>query len=132
MLTMLRLMRERGAVRVVSDQKGTPTAAVSVAEALWRLAERPDVRGVLHWTDAGVASWYDFAQAISQDGARMGLLASPATVTPITTADYPTAARRPANSVLDVSRTAASLQLVPVPWRDRLRGTLETIRQAGT
>ena len=65
LLTMLRLMRERGAVRVVSDQKGTPTAAASVARALWKLAELPHIHGILHWTDDGVASWYEFACAIA-------------------------------------------------------------------
>jgi dTDP-4-dehydrorhamnose reductase len=71
LLTMLRLMRERGAVRVVADQKGSPTAAFSIARALWRIAELPRVHGILHWTDAGVASWYEFACAIAED-ARAG------------------------------------------------------------
>jgi dTDP-4-dehydrorhamnose reductase len=53
LLTMLRLMRERGAVRVVADQRGTPTAAASIARALWRIAELPRVQGLLHWTDGG-------------------------------------------------------------------------------
>jgi dTDP-4-dehydrorhamnose reductase len=103
LLTMLRLMRERGAVRVVADQRGSPTAAAS--DSAGDLANRRscrDVQGVLHWTDDGVASWYEFACAIAEDALAAGLLPHAVQVTPITTADYPTAAHRPANSVLDI------------------------------
>ena len=130
-LTMLRLMRERGAVRVVADQRGTPTSAASIAQALWALAARPAVSGILHWTDAGVASWFDFACAIAEDGAAMGLLAPGAQVTPITTAEYPTLAPRPKNSVLDTSGSQERLELTPALWRDQLRQTLGLIRRGG-
>jgi dTDP-4-dehydrorhamnose reductase len=124
LLTMLRLMRERGAVRVVADQKGTPTAAASIARALWRIAELPGVHGVLHWTDAGVASWYDFACAIAEDALAAGLLSQAVTVTPITTAEYPTAAHRPANSVLDCRASIEKLGIKPPHWRQSLATTL--------
>ncbi|HEV7432081.1 MAG TPA: dTDP-4-dehydrorhamnose reductase, partial [Steroidobacteraceae bacterium] len=81
LLTMLRLMRERGTVRVVTDQRGTPTAASSVARALWRAVELPTLRGVLHWTDGGTASWYEFACAIAEDALEIGLLKKPVKVT---------------------------------------------------
>ena len=105
LLTMLRLMRERGAVRVIADQRGSPTCAVSIARAIWRIAEIAQVRGVLHWTDAGTASWYDFACAIAAEGMHAGVLREPVGVTPITTAEYPTAAVRPANSMLDLRKS---------------------------
>ena len=124
--TMLRIMRANGAVRVVADQVGTPTAARSLAEALWRIAGNPEIRGIHHWTDAGVASWYDFAVAIAEDGAGLGLLPSEVTVTPITTAEYPTPARRPSYSVLD-KRSLASYGLSPIHWRKRLRAVLKEI-----
>ncbi len=124
--TMLRLMRERGAVRVVADQVGTPTAARPLAEVLWQLVARPEVRGVHHWTDAGVASWYDFAVAIADESAALGLLPSGVIVTPIATEDYPTPARRPAYSVLD-KRSLAALGLHPAHWRARLRETLKEL-----
>jgi dTDP-4-dehydrorhamnose reductase len=124
LLTMLRLMRERGAVRVVADQRGSPTAAFSIAHALWRLAELPRLHGILHWTDAGVASWYEFARAIADDALAAGLLSLPVEVSPIATADYPTAAHRPANSVLNTAASVAQLALKPNPWRDNLRATL--------
>jgi len=127
LLTMLRLMRERGAVRVVSDQKGSPTAAFSIARALWRIAELPRVHGILHWADAGVASWYDFACAIAEDAQAAGLISRPVEVTPISTAHYPTAAHRPANSALDTAASVAQIGLKPVPWRQNLRATLADV-----
>jgi len=105
-----------GAVRVVADQIGTPTAARSVAEAIWQVIENPAIRGTHHWTDAGVASWYDFAVAIAEEAAQLGLLSGGAAVTPIATEEYPSAARRPAYSVLDKG-TLTSLGFVPVHWR---------------
>jgi dTDP-4-dehydrorhamnose reductase len=130
LLTMLRLMRERGAVRVVADQYGTPTSAESIARALWAIAQRPKLHGILHWTDAGKASWYDFALAIAEEGHAAGLLSMQVKVTPITTADYPTAAHRPANSALDTRASIAQLGLAPPPWRDNLRATLAHIGAA--
>jgi len=127
LLTMLRLMRERGAVRVVADQRGTPTAADSIAHALWSIAQRPQVRHILHWTDAGEATWYDFAVAIAEEGLAAGLLSKPPQVTPISTAEYPTPATRPANSVLDSRKSIALLGITPTHWRDSLRATLARI-----
>lgn len=121
--TMLRLMCERGAVRVVADQIGTPTSAASAAEAIWRLAEQPDLHGVHHWTDAGVASWYDFAVAIAEEAAQLRMVSPQVSVTPISTKEYPTPARRPRYSVLN-SSSLAELFLPKVHWRRRLRGVL--------
>jgi dTDP-4-dehydrorhamnose reductase len=125
--TMLRVMNANGAVRVVADQVGTPTAARALAETLWDVVSKPEIKGIHHWTDAGVASWYDFAIAIAEEGAPLGLVSDSVTVTPITTADYPTPARRPAYSVLDKT-SLASFGLVPVHWRKRLRDVLEEMK----
>ena len=127
--TMLRLMRANGAVRVVADQIGTPTAARSVAEAIWKILERPSLSGIHHWSDAGVASWYDFAVAIAEIGEFLGILTSAVTVTPIRTEEYPTAARRPRYSVLD-TRSLAMLCIAPVHWRTQLRGVLGELGRA--
>ena len=126
-LTMLRLMKERGTVDVVADQRGSPTAASSVARALWRIVELPNVQGVLHWTDQGAISWYDFARAIAEDAAELGLLKEGIQVWPISTAEYPTPAQRPMNSVLDLRESAARLSLQPVPWRENLATTLRIL-----
>jgi dTDP-4-dehydrorhamnose reductase len=128
--TMLRLMKERGTVRVVADQVGTPTAAHSVADVSWRLAQEPKVSGVFHWSDAGVASWYDFAVAIAEEAAAAGLLPGTVEVAPIATEDYPTPARRPAFSVLDKRATLAALGIAPVHWRHNLRRVIGEIADA--
>ncbi len=123
--TMLRHMA-RGPVRVVADQVGTPTSATSLAEVIWRIAAEPadSPGGTYHWTDAGVASWYDFAVAIAEEAVAAGLLRAPVEVTPIATSDYPTPARRPAYSVLDKSATLRRFSLAPVHWRVRLRAVM--------
>ncbi len=128
--TMLRLMGERGQVRVVADQVGSPTWATSIAEALWVAVRTPDFTGVHHWTDAGVASWYDFAVAIAEESAMLGLLKQPATVESITTADFPTPARRPAYSVLDRSSMERALGIKPAHWRVNLRKMLRELGNA--
>jgi dTDP-4-dehydrorhamnose reductase len=121
--TMLRVMEANGAVRVVADQVGTPTSARSLAETLWQLVAKPEITGIHHWTDAGVASWYDFAVAIAEEGALLGLVSPDVIVNPIATSDYPTPARRPSYSVLD--RTSlTSRGLTPLHWRKRLRSVL--------
>jgi dTDP-4-dehydrorhamnose reductase len=114
----------------VADQIGTPSAAGPIAELLWRLAGLSTDRasGIFHWTDGGVASWYDFAVAIAEEGAAAGLLPPGVEVSPITTAEYPTPAARPAFSLLDGQRTWEVAGLQPRHWRVRLRETLEQIR----
>ena len=128
--TMLRLMSERGVVRVVADQIGTPTSAASVAQALWKFVENPQVHGTYHWTDAGVASWYDFAVAIGEEARSIGLISRDVRVEPIITQEYPTPARRPAFSVLDTRSTTAAVGLIPVHWRINLRAVLEEMKLA--
>jgi dTDP-4-dehydrorhamnose reductase len=121
LLTMLRLFRERAEVRVVVDQVGTPTSAASLAACVWKAAIDDGVPGLMHYTDAGVASWYDFAVAIYEEGIALGLLSKRVNIVPITTAEYPTAARRPHYSVLEKSDTLQRLAITPVHWRIRLR-----------
>lgn len=121
--TMLRLLRERDEVRVVADQVGSPTAASGLAGALWTLAAQ-GAGGVHHWTDSGVASWYDFAVAIREEAMALGAPGlSGSRVVPIRTADYPTPARRPAMGVLAKDATWASTGPA-AHWRVALRATL--------
>jgi dTDP-4-dehydrorhamnose reductase len=133
LMTMLRLMSERAAVRVVADQIGTPTAVHSLAHAAWRLAENRDISGILHWTDEGVASWYDFAVAIAEEAVARGLLPGRpdgVTVLAIATAEYPTPASRPLCSLLDKRSTAAALKLQPRHWRTELREVLARMQES--
>jgi dTDP-4-dehydrorhamnose reductase len=129
-LTMLRLMRERESVGVVCDQVGTPTWARRLAEALWQAAARSELRGIHHWTDAGVASWYDFAEAIQEEALMLGLLQRPVTIRPIRTGEYPAAARRPCFSVLDKTATWAALGAPARHWRVNLRLMLQGLASA--
>lgn len=103
--TMVKLLRERDEVRVVCDQLGTPTHANGLATALWKLAERSDVQGIYHWTDAGTASWYDFAYVIRDALLEKEAQGSLGRVIPIPSADYKTLSKRPAYSVLDKTAT---------------------------
>ncbi len=130
-LTMLRLMRERERVAVVCDQIGAPTWASGLARAVWALIDADAASGIHHWTDLGVASWYDFGVAIHEEALARGLLKRPVEIVPIATSDYPTRARRPAFSVLDTSATRALLHSAPaVHWRDNLRTMLDELRAA--
>jgi len=122
--TMLRLIRERNEIRVVDDQIGTPTWARNLAHALWRVAERSALSGVHHWTDAGVASWYDFAVAIQEEALARQLIARAIPIVPIRTEDYPVPAARPAYSVLDKQETWTALGVVSPHWRDALRAMM--------
>jgi dTDP-4-dehydrorhamnose reductase len=127
-LTMLRLMREKDQVSVVSDQIGTPTWAGGIAAAIWGLIEAGAPGGVYHWTDLGVASWYDFAVAIQDEALARGLLHRAVPVTPIPSAAYPTRARRPAFSVLDTGSTRALIKVPARHWRHNLRTMLDELR----
>ena len=121
--TMLRIMARDGTVRVVADQVGSPTHAESLARALWKLAAT-DECGIFHFTDAGVASWYDFAFEIGFLGEKYGLLTSCPDVIPIATSDYPTPAPRPSYSVLDKSKTWALIG-PGTHWRQELETMIQ-------
>ena len=128
--TMLRLMRERAEVRVVADQIGSPTCAIGLAQTLWALAEK-DQPGVYHHRDAGVASWFDFALAIADEAHALDLIPRIPAITPIASADYPTPAKRPSFSVLDVSGTRALLGDAHVHWRTNLKAMLKQEKTLG-
>jgi len=120
--TMLRLARERDVVGVVEDQRGSPTGAIDIAEALLILAERRiaggKARGTYHFVNAGEASWHELARAIF---ARRAASGGPAPrVDPIPTSAYPTPARRPAYSVLSTAKITRDHDIVPRDWRDML------------
>ena len=130
-LSMLRLHRERDELTVVADQVGCPTSTRNLAQACWQAiqfkAQGTDIPPVMHWSDAGAASWYDVAMAIGNIGKVLGLLEKPAHVRAISTTDYPTAARRPSYSLLDCFSTRASLQLPGQHWREALQDVMLNI-----
>lgn len=124
--TMLRLMKEREEIGVIADQIGSPTWANGLAMALWSACEKRST-GIMHWTGAGVASWYDFAQAIMEEGLATGLLDKPIRINPLRTDQYPTPAERPSYSVLETSVTRAELELPAIHWREELRKMLQEL-----
>ena len=129
--TMLRLMEQRSQLTVVTDQIGSPTWARSLARVVWKACRRHDLVGRYHWTDAGVASWYDFAIAIQEEARSASLLETDCDVEPISTADFPTAARRPRFSVLDTSAIRKDLDIAATHWRRQLRSMLQDMRDYG-
>jgi dTDP-4-dehydrorhamnose reductase len=132
-LTMLRLHQRKAdaqePLQVVADQIGCPTATHSLAAACWATIHN-SVGGTLHWSDAGAASWYDFAVAIGELGVEHGLLQQSADVQPIGTKDYPTPAQRPSYSLLETRSSSAELGLQPIHWQKSLIQTLEIIKKA--
>jgi dTDP-4-dehydrorhamnose reductase len=122
LLTILRLARERDELRVVDDQVGAPTSAAAIAEATARvLAARADAEGLFHLTAAGQTSWYGFATAILR---RAGLARK---IVPITSDQYPTAARRPGNSVLSNERMVAAFGFRPLAWETLLDACMQRV-----
>ncbi|PIE39613.1 MAG: dTDP-4-dehydrorhamnose reductase [Gammaproteobacteria bacterium] len=129
--TMLKLIASRESLGIVADQVGTPTWANGLAKALWEIALTESTSGIYHYSDAGVCSWYDFAHAIADEASRLGMVDNVARILPITTADYPTPAARPAYSVLDKSRCWGELNLPAIHWRDQLRAMLNDYKEHG-
>ena len=123
--TMLRLMGQKPELKVVADQVGGPTWATSLAGAIWQTAAKPELKGIFHWTDAGVTSWYDFAVAISEEAMARGLIERQIPIHPITTAEYPTLTKRPAYSALDCTASWRALDIEPLQWRVALRQMLD-------
>lgn len=128
--TMLRLMAEKPALNVVADQIGAPTWAPGLAKTIWGLVAK-DARGIFHHSDAGVASWYDFAVAIQEEALALGLLDKTIPITPIPTSAYPTPATRPAFSLLDCSKTRELLGDDYIHWRTNLRKMLKEEQTLG-
>lgn len=121
--TMLRLGRERESLGVIFDQVGTPTYARDLAKAILDILpqlknEKPEI---LHYSNEGVASWYDFAKAIFE------LSGVPYDVNPITTDQYPTPAARPHYSLLNKSKIKNDFKITIPYWRDSLRECLQEL-----
>jgi dTDP-4-dehydrorhamnose reductase len=135
--TMLRLMAEKEQLGIVGDQVGTPTWAAGLANMLWALVAKASSEQVLNtenkatilnWTDAGVASWYDFAVAIQELAIEQGLLTKSIPISAIPAASYPTPAKRPAFSVLNKAQTEEISGVKTVHWRAQLKAMLTELK----
>jgi len=135
--TMLRLGKEREELRVVMDQVGSPTWTGDLASTIVQCVNKAEGQtesdgslfGTYHVTNSGAISWYDFAIAIFEEAAQIGIPLSIQRVLPITTAEYPTPARRPAYSVLSQQKTATLLGSPQPHWRQGLRQMLAMLPQ---
>lgn len=127
-LKMLDLMRSQPEIRVVADQIGSPTWAGSLADVVWRAIDC-GAGGTYHWSDAGQTSWHGFAAEILAAGREIGLLQDDVDLIPVRSLDFPTKARRPAFSVLDLSRTESDLGVTAVRWQNNLRKMLVELKE---
>ena len=131
--TMLRVGADRPEVRVVADQVGTPTSARSIAEVITQLIpslETSEAMGTYHFTQSGVASWYDFAVAIFEEARRLDFPLEVERVAPIATADYPTPAQRPLYSVLSTQKLSTWMATSFPHWRQELRQMLRDLKES--
>ncbi len=123
---MLRAADDRRELRIVNDQQGSPTSAADLARALLSAGESLNdsstFAGTYHFSNSGITTWYEFAKAIFEirggEAPRMS---------PVSSAEYPTAARRPAWSVLDTTSFERSFGITPRPWRDALSETMRRL-----
>jgi dTDP-4-dehydrorhamnose reductase len=129
-LTMLRLHDVKAKageqISVVSDQVGCPTSTLTLAKTSWTLIKK-EVNNIHHCSDAGAASWYDFALAVGELGVKHGILSQAAIVNPIPSANYPTPAKRPYYSLLDCCETREASGLEPVHWRNALNAVIQSL-----
>ncbi len=122
--TMLQLMNQKPVLSVIDEQVGTPTWARGLANIVWQAVGR-NLSGIFHWTDAGVASWYDFAVAVQELALDLGLVKTPVPILPVPVTAFPTPAQRPLYSVLDKTATLKALDIRrPVHWRTQLKSML--------
>jgi dTDP-4-dehydrorhamnose reductase len=130
--TMLKLAARQSEIRVVSDQRGCPTAARDIAGALQtimlRLLDDPDApTGIFHFVNSGEATWAELAAAIMDEARARGLPA--ATIVPVASGEYPTKVKRPADSRLSAARLAGDYGIHPRPWRGAIAEIIEELAQ---
>ncbi|NCR40498.1 MAG: dTDP-4-dehydrorhamnose reductase [Microcystis aeruginosa W13-11] len=126
--TMLRLGREREELKVVVDQVGSPTWAKDIATAITHLLINVNnPTGIYNFTNSGVATWFDLTKAIFEEAKISGIPLKIQRVIPITTAEYPTPAVRPAYSVLSGQKISQQLGYIPPYWRDSLKAMLNQL-----
>tara|TARA_B100000886_G_scaffold335752_1_gene293320 strand:- start:539 stop:1441 length:903 start_codon:yes stop_codon:yes gene_type:complete len=126
-LTMLKLHSQKETIKVISDQIGCSTSARELAKVCWRIIElkkKKKLPFILHWRDAGVASWFDIAVAVGEIAKELDINKKEAFVLPINTSEYPTPAQRPKYSLLDTKHTSSLLDINPIHWRKNLKNIL--------
>ncbi|WP_413683882.1 dTDP-4-dehydrorhamnose reductase [Prochlorococcus sp. MIT 1011] len=135
--TMLELNEIKDEIRVVSDQIGSPTSIFSLSNVCWKIVDKflinnsgAKLPSILHWSDAGIASWYDLAISIADIALELGLIKKKARILPIYTNEYPRAAKRPPYSLLDSSKARKLLNISSTHWRHMLVEILQKIKSS--
>jgi dTDP-4-dehydrorhamnose reductase len=134
--TILKLGHEKDTLRVVSDQYGCPTIAADLAEAILEVVRQAENNqsvkwGTYHYCGAGKTTWYGFAKAIFEIAGQYEKFAVK-NVVPISTAEYPTTVKRPANSVMDCAKIERHFGIRPRPWRESLAEMIERLYKLNT
>jgi dTDP-4-dehydrorhamnose reductase len=124
--TMLRLMNERDEIKVVNDQRGSPTWAFDLAVAVLAVIKKDIPFGIYHFTNEGNITWFDFAREIYRQGRECGRIAKDCAVKPCTSAEYPAKVKRPAYSVLDKSKIKTALGIEVPAWEKSLKEFLKS------
>jgi dTDP-4-dehydrorhamnose reductase len=124
--TMLKLMKERDKIKVVNDQKGSPTWTFDLAEAIAAFIKTVEVGkdvpfGIYHFTDEGEITWFDFAREIHDQGRALGILTRDCDVIPCTSAEFPAKVKRPAYSVLNKTKITTTLNIAIPAWDKSLK-----------
>ncbi|MBA59582.1 MAG: dTDP-4-dehydrorhamnose reductase [Gammaproteobacteria bacterium] len=123
---ILAIMAKQSEIKVVNDQRGSPTYARTFAEVIWRIVKKKDfVSGIYHWANSGDVSWFEFAETIKRIALSKGILESDPVILPLTSSDYPAKALRPYFSVLDSSILSEYAQLAPIAWNADLEKMLD-------
>ena len=123
LVKMLNLHQSKNSINVVFDQISSPTSTLSLADVCWRIIKL-DMHDhqkikypILHWSDSGIASWYDIAFYIGEIGYELGLITKKAAIIPIISEQYPTKAKRPKFSVLNCQMTRSLLDMPNIHWQ---------------
>ena len=130
---ILKLLQERETLSVVNDQYGSPTSTNTLSKVIWKIIESDyenqysKIPNILHWSDSGVASWYDVAILIKEIGLELGILEHDKLVLPISSYEYPSLANRPKFSVLDSSLTNKILDLPYIHWSYSIKDFMKLI-----
>ena len=127
LLNMIKLHSSKNSIGVISDQISCPTSTHSLAKACWQIILNNVNERIIHWSDCGVASWFDFSLAIGELSYKKGLIEKPADIFPIGSADFKSIAKRPKYSLLNCLNSYKSLNYRPKYWRSELSKILDII-----
>lgn len=128
-LTMINLFNNKDNIKIVSDQFGSPTSTLSLAKVCWEIVTKVlnnhEVPKIMHWSDSGIASWYDISIAIRELSFEKGLIQKKPDILPILSKDFKTLAKRPKYSVLETKSTIEALGIENIAWKKNINDFLE-------